>query len=334
MLGQNKYSLVELLPAVTIFVVLFLVSLSMHTLAETPTNNTSIFEDRDQDGLSDEEEEVFGTDPLLEDTDGDSYSDSVEIKSGYNPLIPAPNDRMKSLGLGGEDPLLFEEDRDNAEGNSATDVFTEDLNEYLEEKLENGNEEISVDELTAIANASVADAITYEDLPEISIENIIIKEQDYNTLSEDEREEKERQDAIEYFTASAYILFSHLPSTPSGSTDIMEILDYVTNNVNTIGTADPSPYLSKLADSGDAALEELNNIAVPEEYIELHIRGLQLAGYGSLLSENIKMSETDPLSTISALSQIQGLFSLSSEYVSEMNTIFEDINILGQEIEL
>jgi len=41
--------------------------------------------DSDNDGLSDPEEEVFGTDPLLFDTDGDIFSDAMEISSGYDP---------------------------------------------------------------------------------------------------------------------------------------------------------------------------------------------------------------------------------------------------------
>ena len=42
--------------------------------------------DEDGDGLSDEEEEQNGTDPLLWDTDGDGVSDGWEIYHGYDPL--------------------------------------------------------------------------------------------------------------------------------------------------------------------------------------------------------------------------------------------------------
>lgn len=41
--------------------------------------------DSDADGLSDPEEAILGTDPLLADSDGDSYSDIAEIKAGYDP---------------------------------------------------------------------------------------------------------------------------------------------------------------------------------------------------------------------------------------------------------
>ena len=42
--------------------------------------------DSDQDGLTDEEELVLGTDPLLKDTDADNYWDSWEVIEGTDPL--------------------------------------------------------------------------------------------------------------------------------------------------------------------------------------------------------------------------------------------------------
>ncbi len=44
--------------------------------------------DTDADGLPDELEKVYGTDPSKIDTDGDGYSDSEEIETGHDPLNP------------------------------------------------------------------------------------------------------------------------------------------------------------------------------------------------------------------------------------------------------
>ncbi|MCX6763029.1 MAG: hypothetical protein NT093_04615, partial [Candidatus Moranbacteria bacterium] len=57
-------------------------------------NNSSLFLDSDQDGLTDQEEKAIGTDPLKADTDGDGYSDGKEVESGYDPLKPAPGDKL------------------------------------------------------------------------------------------------------------------------------------------------------------------------------------------------------------------------------------------------
>jgi hypothetical protein len=45
--------------------------------------------DTDNDGLSDYEEvKIYHTNPLVADTDGDGYLDGAEVKSGYNPTGP------------------------------------------------------------------------------------------------------------------------------------------------------------------------------------------------------------------------------------------------------
>ena len=44
--------------------------------------------DSDNDGLSDEEEKIYGTDPNLVDTDSDNYSDREEVDFWWNPLNP------------------------------------------------------------------------------------------------------------------------------------------------------------------------------------------------------------------------------------------------------
>ncbi len=58
--------------------------------AATTVTGTSDFElsgpDADKDGLPDEMEELFGTDPKKADTDGDGFNDYSEIENGYNPL--------------------------------------------------------------------------------------------------------------------------------------------------------------------------------------------------------------------------------------------------------
>ena len=60
---------------------------------QSQTSN-SLFLDSDQDGLTDQEEKMIGTDPMKADTDGDGYSDGAEVQSGYNPLKPSPGDKL------------------------------------------------------------------------------------------------------------------------------------------------------------------------------------------------------------------------------------------------
>ncbi len=50
--------------------------------------------DNDRDGLSDQLETIFKTDPDNPDTDEDGYKDGTEVENGYDPTIPSPNDKL------------------------------------------------------------------------------------------------------------------------------------------------------------------------------------------------------------------------------------------------
>lgn len=64
-------------------------------ISKKASQTASLFSnDKDGDGLSNKEEEKYGTDPENADTDGDGYLDGEEIASGYNPLKSAPGDEL------------------------------------------------------------------------------------------------------------------------------------------------------------------------------------------------------------------------------------------------
>lgn len=61
--------------------------ISAEPVPPTPPQPQAVF-DQDADGLSDDQERVYGTDFSEVDTDGDGFKDADEIKNGYNPLGP------------------------------------------------------------------------------------------------------------------------------------------------------------------------------------------------------------------------------------------------------
>jgi len=54
-------------------------------IASSSVNQLDINQDTDNDGLTDQEEIIYGTDSNNPDTDGDGFKDGDEVKSGYNP---------------------------------------------------------------------------------------------------------------------------------------------------------------------------------------------------------------------------------------------------------
>lgn len=61
-------------------------SMSEETASLSPVPTISDSLDSDKDGLTDKEEENYGTNPFLVDTDGDGATDKEEIQTGYDPL--------------------------------------------------------------------------------------------------------------------------------------------------------------------------------------------------------------------------------------------------------
>ncbi|TSC72322.1 MAG: hypothetical protein G01um101438_640 [Parcubacteria group bacterium Gr01-1014_38] len=50
--------------------------------------------DTDADGLPDDLERIYQTDPRIADTDKDGYADGLEVANGYDPTKPAPGDKI------------------------------------------------------------------------------------------------------------------------------------------------------------------------------------------------------------------------------------------------
>ncbi|MCX6766708.1 MAG: thrombospondin type 3 repeat-containing protein [Candidatus Moranbacteria bacterium] len=79
---------------IAIIAVSFLVwGITFFAMADNKTSG-SVFLDSDQDGLTDQQEKLIGTDPHNPDTDNDGYFDGEEEKSCYNPMKPAPGDKL------------------------------------------------------------------------------------------------------------------------------------------------------------------------------------------------------------------------------------------------
>lgn len=65
--------------------------------------------DTDKDGLTDDGEAFYGTDPLNPDTDGDGYPDGLEVKNNYSPLGRGRMPGYKVAGQKQEVVVLWKE---------------------------------------------------------------------------------------------------------------------------------------------------------------------------------------------------------------------------------
>ncbi len=308
---NKKYSYNTL--SFILFSALIVGTFSFFTFADD-TNHT-LFEDFDRDGLSNAEEKTFGTDPKESDSDGDGYSDGVEIESGYNPLIPAPGDRIMQK----REDLQISPVKTHT--TNVTQKISEDVISHLADAKESGAETISSDEFSDIISKSIEKEIDFEKAPKVELSDILIKKQDYADLDEDDLYAQQKEDIIEYLTALSYIFSSTFPdgffTNPTediSSKILMEFSNYAHDLTD-------YTFFIDMAEDAMEARSQLSELEVPEEMVQIHMRGLYLLNYMESLksSESYKNAHTDITPMIAMLAQTQGLMTLVNE-VSDLVT--------------
>lgn len=292
-------------------VALILASFALFAVAQEKSGTANnIFLDSDQDGLSDQEENSYGTDPKDPDTDGDSYGDETEIKSGYNPLIPAPGDKV----IKENESYGFEKDEENLTKNVAQKISNLT-------SPNNKDQEISLSEVSELVNNSLNEAESIN-LPEISKDEIKIKRQNYANLSEKEKESKKKEDFLSYIVAVYYILSSNSPEPITSDNTLSNIMESLTQDVIS-AVSDKNPEsMQKLSKSGEKILEQMKEVEVPENLVDVHIKGLQFSRYAMELKNDIEITKSDPLSDLTNLTKIQAFLSSLMNYSNELQTEF------------
>jgi hypothetical protein len=306
-----------------IFSGLVIFSFAFFTLAqESSSTNKNIFQDSDQDGLSDQEEKSYGTDPFQADTDGDGYTDGAEVKSGYDPTKPAPGDKIVNDNL---------QPKENIPQTEATSNLTEKVSgevANLFSQKEGENSQVSLDDLDSIVQKSTEASLTFDDLPEIDDKAIKIKKQNFSGLSKDKKAEKEKKDEQEYLISVSYILISNSPEKISDKKDLDKLSEDIISKVSMLsGNISDISYFENLAEKGQKILDQMKEVEVPESLVDIHKKGLKLATFAVSLKDKAKPDENDPIGTITKLSKVQSLMSLSVDFSQEIAAKFIGVEV-------
>lgn len=323
-----------------VLAVLIILSYAFFSMAEenSQTQN-NIFMDSDQDGLTDQEESLYGTDPRSADTDHDGYSDGAEVKSGYDPLKPSPGDKIIISSSGPSDANT---DTAAAEKNLTKEVAQKVAT--LTSTSDTGDQTITMDQVKSLVDDTLNQTVSDSDLPTISPDEIKIKKQNYSNLSKDAANEKRKEDFTNYIVGVYYILASNAPKPINSSDTVSGLANGITQEiVSAIEKQDPS-QLQGLSDFGTKALDQLKTVEVPEDVVDIHIKALRFAKYAIALKDALKPNEADPLATIAQFSKIESFLqelmgfsadveSKFSSYGLQLDDALEDkITSLGVEI--
>ena len=254
--------------------------------------NSNYFEDRDQDGLANQEEQAMGTDPDNPDTDGDGYSDGVEVTSGYDPLIPAPNDRAKD-----DTEKTAISNPTTETSTNLTEKFIQNLTNSKSQEIQKINELSFESEDTSLAleqNQIENASITENDIQSIIEQTIsesdtgvvgemeLIDESEINLLPEveaendDEKTKTEKDQIEEYLIQVAYILTENADYISgdfnSLSNELMSLIMGVNQDIEEGDDTD----VVKLKNQAEEAYGKIKNLEVPYVFKNVHMIGLSL----------------------------------------------------------
>lgn len=326
---KNKHWLTNSIPFALGFVMLFVAFTNSQSA-------NALFEDFDQDGLSNEEEAVLGTDPYVADTDGDGYGDYTEVSGGYDPLKPAPGDKIiaeKSDSQSNiEKKSTTNEEDSNYEipsNNNLTQKAAAQL-AGLASEATTGGEEITLDSIESLVSGALDEASEPIMLPEVSGEDIRILDVDYEDMSDEERTEREREDAVEYLSAVAYIIVSSVPQRISfdSQENFSSVAEGEVMRMISGFSQGNLTYIREWADRGEQILEDMYEVEVPRELVDIHKRGIQIAQYAIELEGDVDIRSDDPIGSIAAMSQAQGFLMLVADYQDD---VFSELESLGIE---
>jgi hypothetical protein len=330
-----------------IFVGLLILSFAVFAYAQNNSqSDKNIFLDTDQDGLSDGEEKMYGTDPNKADTDSDGYTDGAEVKSGYDPTKAAPGDKIVSstaqivsnnqASQSTAEKITTDTNTDttkdsttnaSAEERNLTQEFSAKVATLISESNKD-QQDISLQDLDTMIQETTNSSLVFEDLPSIDDKEIKIKKQKYKSLTDEVRLAKEKEDALEYLTAVCYIMANNSPQKLTDPKDLGDLSKNITDNVAKLSTNFTEvSYFENLAEKGASSLEQLKEVEVPEQLKDTHKRGLQLLTYATSLKDTAKLRKNDPIYNILSISKVQSLMSLGLEFTNDVNTQLKEMGI-------
>lgn len=304
--------------ATFLFFGLLIFSVAFFISAENRSSAQNIFLDSDQDGLSNEEEKLYGTDSFEKDTDGDGYSDGVEVESGYDPLKPAPGDKI--VAVGGDNLSQDASEATEVDEDNITKLVSSEIANVLKNSEE--GDELSLDQI----NESIQEMLSGQSaeivLPEINVEDIKLKKAPSKKLSDEEYKKEERKDILEYLTVVSFILANHSPKQFQSQDELNLLFQAVASDSVSALSSGNLAILDSLSETGEKVIDELREVEVPEAMLEIHIKALKLSHFALQLKKDLKHQDDDPLGQILSLSQIQGFIAATLTFTNEIEEEF------------
>jgi len=310
-------------------------------LVNVGVGSSDVFHDRDQDGLTDEEEYMYGTDINNPDSDGDGYRDGVEVESGYDPLKPAPGDKIL-IQNNQTSEVLQKETKPNM-----TDDFFEHLesekgseldllNSYYTnpESFQNNQEGVEAlgdisltsEDLQNLINQTTSGSMSSGEMELISEEEIKIK--DKVTGSEKKKEKEEKEQIEKYLTQVFYIMSINKPFAIEEQILLPQLGAEYINQINGAMQLGQISQLIDLKEKSQKTYDEIIEIETPYITKDMHIRVLSIIKHlNETIDEEKMIDNQDPMTLALYVGELQAALIEGESLKSELESIVDEYEI-------
>lgn len=360
---KRKFDLLDIKRRRMLFLAIFL--LAWFKLSSAEGNQLNVFEDKDQDGLTNQEEQAYGTDPNDPDSDHDGYSDGTEVKSGYNPLKPAPGDKLVpdvvptttsnviTKKTSSQTEKTSETPKTDTTGEAITVEKKENLTEKFIQKLkeekgadlsllqefnqnpENFQTEDKYKELSSVSLTQeeleklLQDSLSQSSLQE---EMELVPESEMKILPKPEGKneqdvmDKEKKQIEEYFSASGYLFLKNAPFEVGKEDFQNKTLGFV-NQFSTFVQQNDMAQILDTRNRAQKIYDELKDLEVPYEARHIHQVGISVFKHLLKQDPNTLTDQNDPLSMVMMVGKAQAAFGELQTLQTESEALFQKYGI-------
>ncbi|MEK7500485.1 MAG: hypothetical protein AAB649_07870 [Patescibacteria group bacterium] len=239
--------------------------------------------DTDNDGLTNADEKLWGTNPSNSDTDGDKYLDGQEVQKSHNPTIASPNDKL---------PPGFQPNQNVTPLNIVSPSGTS-FESYFSESVDvtGGSKNLSQE---------YARTVPDKDKSPASLSQFITTQPIVTTLP------ALNENAITVTQDSSPIYISQYLNT-AGNVDSITDKARMTIALNDFFTDKNAYGFTTLAEAIKASQSKIKNLSVPKEALEYQ---KLILGYTELLAgtlDQIGSYQKDEVKALVALRQLDAI---------------------------
>jgi len=216
------------------------------------------------------------------------------------------------------------------EASVATGNLTQDMAKRIADITANSdtdNPGVSMDQIQNIIEAAINQDAENEDIPEIDVDKIKIKKQDYAGLSTKRANEKQKEDFIKYIASLYYIFASNSPQPITSSSDLSKAISSTTESIVYAISKESPQAVRDLSLSGEKISEQLMEVEVPEKLVDLHVKALTYAEHTKLLQKYIAPATSDPVKKLVNLGKLQGFIESLSAFSEEVDSRMDEYGV-------